>query len=299
MRTTLLLLFIVLGFALGLQLAPAWAFTTDQQEDICASPDVLMCENFEDRALGLANSVLGSSKFKNSGWSVSDTSMSITSAQAFDGSKSLQWTLGENRGAGFLDSRFDPTRTVYYRWYTKNSLNWKWSKNGNKLVFFLNPAGRIIMLDQGLFGGSTPGFLIDDPVISGPIRFPNVGPGFSWPTDGRWVCMEMKITPNSTVPAGTDGEVQGWINGVLSYNYPNMRIDSVSIYNSAIMPSGYWNCKTGAHPNCDYTDPDNQHPTMQRWMDNIVVSTQRIGCLGAPIAGDTSPPVAPVGLRIN
>jgi len=105
MRTTILLLFIALGFALGLQLAPAEAFTTDSQEAICATAAVLFCENFENRALGLAENVLGGGEFKNPGWAVSCCgTMSVINTQAFDGTHSLQWTYPTNGGAGFLDS---------------------------------------------------------------------------------------------------------------------------------------------------------------------------------------------------
>ncbi len=276
--------------------AIALAATTDGQEDICNDAAVLMCENFENRALGSAKSSLGSSKFKNNGWGVSsETGMSIVSNEKFDGSKSLMWTFPENGSAGFLDSAFTANRTVYYRWHMKNSLNWKWSANGNKMVFMLGPVDRLVMFDQGLFRGSTPAFLTTYSSPEPPNRYPNVS-AFNWPNDGSWVCIEMKITVNST-SLGTDGAVQGWINNVLSYDYPNINISTKDTLNSLIMPSGYWNCKTGQHPTCDYSDPDNQHPLMYRWIDNIVVSKQRIGC-GTTSATPALKPAAPNNLRI-
>ncbi|MCI0426445.1 MAG: hypothetical protein L0Z46_00340 [Nitrospiraceae bacterium] len=304
MRTTILLLFIALGFALGLQLAPAWAFTTHSQEDICATEAVIFCDNFENRPLGLANVTLRGVEYKNGGWAVgndsSDTSQAVVNTDHFDGTKSMQWTYPVNGGASWIEGRYSALPEIYYRFYIKNSSNWVWSGNGNKLSFVGNATiGHNIMIDQGIFGDNKTVLI---PQYGSPATwyYQNVA-SVSWPLN-KWVCTEMHFKANTVGQA--NGAIEGWIDGIKVFNYSAVNLDKTSGAGtfSQIGPSGYWNCTTGQPINgstCDTSSQANQHPTMYRWIDNVVVSTQRIGCLGAPIAGDATPPSAPIGLSIR
>lgn len=296
MKTMLLTCFVLFGVSLS----PAWAFTTDQQEDICTTAAVIMCENFENRAVGLANATLGSAKYKNNGWGVSDTSMSIVNNQFFDGTKSLQWFYPANFTSGFFDSAFTARNEYYVRWYMKNSANWVWSANGNKMVFILGPVDRIVMFDQALFSGNTPVNIVVYPSVDPGLMYQNVGPAFHWPLD-QWVCMETHLKMNSTL-SSTDGLFEAWADGTQRWYYPNINLSSKDTTISHIMPSGYWNCASGQYTggpgSCSPVDSRNNHPDMYRWIDNIVVSTQRVGCLGSTPTGGGSAPPAPTGLTV-
>jgi len=121
-------------------------------------------------------------------------------------------------------------------------------------------------------------------------------------TTGIWHCYEVHILNNST-SGSTDGIYEGWIDGVKHFNYVgNLENQPGTPGTTSIKPSGYWNCTTGdlAASPCDNSSQANQHSTQFRYMDNIVVSTQRIGCLtGTGGTGDTAPPAPPIGLSIR
>jgi hypothetical protein len=80
---------------------------------------------------------------------------------------------------------------------------------------------------------------------------------------GRWICHEMYVKANT--PGQSDGEYTFWVDGV-----PVVEITGVSLvgstdfhFNNAMLDT-YWN---GGSPS-----------EQNRYYDNFVVSTERIGC---------------------
>jgi hypothetical protein len=111
--------------------------------------------------------------------------------------------------------------------------------------------------------------------------------------------------------------METWVDGtkVMSHSGVNIYHKSANVSTAGAYTEwwveGYWNCQSGenesqpgkcnnqaqvAPPSGDY------HPAMRKWVDNIVISSAPIGCLGAqppqpPV--DTQAPTAPIGLVVN
>src|SRR5580765_8327585 len=103
----------------------------------------------------------------------------------------------------------------------------------------------------------------------------------------QWYCFESRVTMN-TGQTATDGYVQGWIDGVQRIEFPNVNVRSISAnpVTDGFMLASYWNCAA----NEDCSAPEFQHPDISRYMDNLVGSTQRIGCLNSPVPTPTPTP---------
>jgi hypothetical protein len=276
---------------------------TGQEEAICRNdPNVFFCENFEDRPLGiLAPGVPG---YKNNGYGVSGNP-TVQTDEKFDGARAIRLEVLANRVSGNPPVRFDtsitPQRTVYWRWYVKYSSNYIWSPVATKHnEMFTNGQA-----DNGIFN-FTSNNGISRPVITYALKAgcataadcyftPNMNGGFAQFAVNRWYCVESRVTMNST-GAATDGYVQGWIDGVQYYEYPNVNLNSQY---SNPMTTGfffvsYWNCDAVE----DCSAPQYQHPTMYRYMDNVIGSTQRIGCLSSANT-PTATPSAPLSLGLR
>lgn len=282
---------LTIGAAVAVITATASALAPDGQEDICNSSAVIFCDNFEARAVGQGD--LTRSTFKNRGWGVSvfDGLISVANdpANAFRGSRSLQLHYPAGGGGiGYLDAALGAGySSLYMRFYTKWASSFTWSPIATKQVSFIPASGgqdHYIFWSQ--WGSPTLkhyGQYIDtifDANLNGDVTVAN----------NRWYCFEFRFTQNSTATS-TDGYLQGWVDGVQHWEYPNRNIDP-RMPNSVtdFLLSGYWNC---LGPTFACNQPADQHPDMYRWHDNFVLSTQRIGCLSG------APPAAPTGLRIK
>jgi len=116
----------------------------------------------------------------------------------------------------------------------------------------------------------------------------NGAPSFE---NNRWYCLEIRMTMN-TASTSQDGYLQGWIDNVQHYEYPNINLDETIPNNiRGFLLSGYWNCQQR-----DCSGPEDTHPLMYRWHDNFVVSTERIGCLSTQ---RVPPPSTPKNLQAN
>lgn len=104
-------------------------------------------------------------------------------------------------------------------------------------------------------------------------------PVFDSANSNRWFCIEAHVKLND--PGQSNGVNEFWVDGKLEVRKSNL--DFVNTYNAyainAIFFENYWN--TGS--------PKEQ----ERYFDNIVVSTQPIGCIGG-----TQLPQAPTNLRV-
>jgi hypothetical protein len=96
----------------------------------------------------------------------------------------------------------------------------------------------------------------------------------------RWYCLELEVQANT--PGQHDGFQKMWIDGTLKGQQSNMR----------------WRDTTDLRINALQLTFSGIVPIAQHlWIDNAVVSTQKIGCTGGQ--QDTTPPLAPTNLRVN
>jgi len=144
----------------------------------------------------------------------------------------------------------------------------------------------------------------------------------------QWYCTEIHYRQNSC-PSCFDGMMEGWINGLSVGSYTGLNQDcqgddaicteyvgatgyiGSQRYYNAIYYTGSTNCwstsGTGAIPGPDQyscvcaggvgTCTLDTHVDLYKWMDALVIGTQRIGCLNAPPSG--TPPVPPTNLRVT
>lgn len=290
----------------------AEAFTTDQQEDICASANtwVIMCENFENRTVQAFPGNTFPSEFKNLGWCGGTTcsgntgGLSVINTQAFDGSKSLEmnYPSGANNGLGFASINLpSANRELYFRVYTKHSANYQWSVIADKWLYFntnTTPNNQLLLEASTQHGIGAPIFWRQE---SPQYAYAQNINGTAVTTLNEWVCTEVHAKFNTV--GNTDGQLELWIkrpsdsSPVQHVSYTNISINSTlsALFNN-FMVSGFWNCINNP---CSASDSRDVHPNMFVYIDNIVVATQRIGCLGAAPPPDTTPPTIPTGLTLS
>jgi hypothetical protein len=270
--------------------SPTWAQApTGHEEAICSQPWVLTCITFEDYPLGLIQ--YGVPRYKDKGWGISTgANQDIVS---MDGAKWIRMITGANQASGGYMGQDLPSgqRTVYWRWVVKYSPNYVWSPVATKHnEFYTN-----YQLDTGIFnfvsnrGYKTPvvTYILNAKCNAGDCWFaPNVGGGFSGFVPGQTYTVEARITMN-TCSSCNDGYVQGWIDDVLKYDYPNVNLKNTSnSLTTGIFLASYWNCD--ANESCAASQFN--HPEIYRYMRNLVVATQKIGLVGG---GPPPPPVVP------
>lgn len=265
---------------------------TGNEESICTISAVIFCDNFEDRAIG-SPGFTWPATYKNGGWLLSANGSSVNpqvvSTPTFAGSRALRLTTPANQASGgAVDSvtwAAGAQTTVYIRVYSMRSPNYILSPVSVK-GFHTRPD-----TNNGLFsylsGNWQPilfSYKASPTTLNQNVNLPAVTV-----TPGQWYCFEVRLTRST---GGTDGTVEGWIDGIKKWNYPGIAFDTNDTYTGLLIVS-YWNC-TGVDAD-DCSPPASAHPEMYHYYDNIVVSTQPIGCLGAP----AGPPTAPSGLTIT
>lgn len=277
---------------LTLMISSAWAAAPDGQEDICATSAVIFCDNFEARSIGSGD--LGRITYK-SGWALSEftnlTVIDASSGNTYSGTRALQFRYpASTDGIGFMQPNFSGTyQDLYFRWYQKWSANFQFSPIATK--------GAETTVSGGASGQSM--YFLWNNWGDGEISHyaQNVTREFSantnggtWsPTLGQWYCVEERFRYNTN---GANGIVEGWIDNVKRWDYPNVQLDNNGTVINGMVLSGYWNNSTGSQGN----PAGVAHPLMSRWHDNFVISTQRIGCLGS---APSLLPTAPTGLAIQ
>ncbi|MGH3116728.1 MAG: IPT/TIG domain-containing protein [Gaiellales bacterium] len=274
-RNTPMVSLLVVLIAIGAWITPAWAAAPDGQEDICTSPAVIFCDNFESRSLGFGDLVRGT--FKNSGWSpsafYSHMAISDTPAGVYEGRRALQFRYPAGAGGiGFMGTFFPtPYRTLYFRWYQKWSDAFTFSPVATKGAILNTATGQSLYVWWNNWGDGLLSQWANSTVTE---LEANLNGAFA-PARDRWYCLEMRVTMNTA--ANADGYVQAWVDGVQHWEHPNVLLDSFqpNAMTSWLL-TGYWNC---LDTSCNA--PEDQHPLMYRWHDNFVISTERIGCLSA------------------
>lgn len=283
---------------------PAEAVIDGSHESICQTdPNIIMCENFETRPVGIVDQTdpdWSSFDDISEGWSWSPYAesgrMSVITTGCIEGSRCVEGDYlaiqddgtdpdPRNAGAGFGDTgNFNSTPVeMWYRHYVKYSSNFKHSTVATKSLQVAYPSGaaNILNMHEHLFGNRN----LTNQAVSGPgnsNNANNLGTGTDI-TDGAWHCFETHIIAQDA--AGSDS-IEGWIDGVKTHEYLNQDKFAVGAFGKAFKLSTFWNCGGGA-TGSDCSPPQNNRPNQQQTFDAFVVSTQRIGCLGA---APVSPP---------
>lgn len=189
-------------------------------------------------------------------------------------------------------------REVYWRMYVKNAPNWI-GGGGDKLSratsFVSSSSWAQSMIAHVWSGGSGHNYLKLDPAsgtdTQGNLRsttyndFANLRwlgdqtgrtPLFDRAHVNQWYCVEAHVRLNDAGQA--NGTFEFWINDQLEARKEGMNwVGAYDAYGiNAILFDNYWN--------------DGAPQTQERYFDNIVVSTQRIGCGTAQGGGSTPPP---------
>ena len=307
----------MLAVTVVLGLASLAAAQTGNEEAICRNdPNVFFCENFEDRAVGPAYDVLTIPIYKNNGWAADTTNYfpDVVNFDQVDGTKSIRMVTPANGvSSGAIDTTLlgGPYRTVYWRWYVKYSWNYVWSPIATKHneIPFSGEA------DNHIFNFVN-GWGIDQPVITFTLSAqcldrldcsfpPNMNGGFRRFNLNQWYCVEARLTANTDASA-TDGYIQAWIDsgdgrGAVQYwEYPNVNLKRQDRFGALVdnprfdefFIVSYWNCD--ADESCHGPQPpdfiDYRHPEIYRYMDAMIGSRARIGCVDSPALSSAPPP---------
>jgi len=258
------------------------------------NPDVIWCDSFEDEDLGPGDTI-GENYFNfNAG--TDPENMVRTNSQSAHGNYALKnhWNAGAgSSGTGSFMRTFgrNPVNSlshssqdfndIYWRFYVKlqagfsgqpNKLtratifagsNWQqamiahmWALNNGPLE--LDPASGIDTNSQLV---STKWNDFNNLTFLGKVKDDDLL------VPDRWYCLEAHVKLNT--PGQTDGVFEFWRDGNLQAGRSDLNwVGSWNNYGiNTIMISNYWN----------ETSPIDQ----ERYIDALVISTKRIGCLGA------------------
>lgn len=264
------------------------------------SPSVIWCDDFEDAA------TIASKYFDYD----SDAGQFVKVAgQGVQGSSAMQviWTAGEDNaghmartfGRSLVSSQSHSTqdfRDIYWRLYVRTAPGWTGNPyKMSRATIFAHTSWAQAMIAH-VWGDGVGDALMIDPasginssgqlVTTGYNDFAHLTwpgyrrattPIFSAAHANQWTCVEAHAKLNTAGSA--NGVFELWINGNLEANRSDLNwVGTWAEYGiNAVMFENYWN---GGAPG-----------PRTRYLDNIVIATSRIGCIG-------SVPQAPTGLRI-
>ena len=212
----------------------------------------------------------------------------VSTSRPRSGSKSLRLVyngkVGVDPGAGgcFID-RYLPalSDTVYIRTYVFLE-NFTVDSVGTKMIF-VGQSGSYPNFWWEMYYGA-PNFNMSITSLV-PNSF-NIGGG-SIPQN-QWVCLEGRITMNT--PGAANGIIQSWVNGAQQIN------QTTAFLRNAVLIQ-----QNGPNSRLQLVRLYTQHGRGVIYYDDFAVSRDaRIGCSGSPPpAGDTTPPVPPVGVFLR
>ncbi len=269
-------------------------------EQICATSAVIFCENFEQGNL---------SQWED-GYNPALHSITSVSTNVYQGRMALEVTYPAGSDGGWLTRWFMPGyEDVYARLYVKFEAGWQCGQNCSKIFGLygnridnqwsgfgkagIRPTGTdffiTMLVTLNWYRQPDPGEVIFYSYFPEMLQAPD---GMFWgnhffqndPREAlqprRWYCLELQIKANN--PGFRDGLQRMWIDGMFKGEVSNMR----------------WRDTTDVRINAFQLTFSGAVPVTEHvWIDNIVVSTQRIGCL--QIAGDVTPPTRPTNLTIR
>lgn len=189
---------------------------------------------------------------------------------------------------------FPASTRIFYRWYTRFSPGFLpdapglTTQTGSKQMYLKSNAGDLVfwliypnenrLIAQYIPAANAENFQFYcaafDKMDSGCNLYPN-GPSINI-LDAQTHCIETEVDMGT--PGTQTGSLRIWIDGTKTHDYSNLWI--------AKNPASQYTALTHYAQN-GYGD---------RWIDDLVVSTTRVGCGNAPV--DSTAPGAPQGLRL-
>ena len=110
---------------------------------------------------------------------------------------------------------------------------------------------------------------------------------------GRWYCVEYEVQLNT--PGQSNGAVRVWVDDALQAQRTNFNIrGNVTALLNRVMIGGWYSNSAAGQNSC----PNPQSASV-RYIDDVVIATERIGCGTGGSPPDTTPPQAPRGFRFN
>ena len=210
------------------------------------------------------------------------TPMTFDTSVKFSGSGSLRYDFdavcypdasAQTNCGGWSDRAFTATDTFYRRLYVRLSPGFTVSdvftkmfrSNTNGIVsnwWGMGCCGQFI-LGVGNQNVPTPGSTTNNPST------------YSIPTN-QWVCLETQEQMNT--PGVANGISRAWADGVLILNKTDVKFRQTGDTFQFVSNRFYRQTGLGS-----------------MWFDRFAVGDTRIGCVGTPPSGDTTPPATPSG----
>lgn len=183
-----------------------------------------------------------------------------------------------NAGGGFndwanLNGSNGAQRHLFFRYYFMIGTDFDTSTvNDNKIWETKNSFTSSDQLFLGHYNApALEVHVIRDGIVGQPRITQNVGTPIPL-VKGQWQCIEFDVTMNTEtggVP-NFDGQILGWINDQLKFNWPNTPLVH---YNGGPQDLGFFRLT-----NSGFTGPNGGSISGHRYVDRIVIATQRIGC---------------------
>ena len=266
-------------------------------EPICSTPAVIFCDDFETEILP---------GVWQDGYDPARHTITSDLTNVYKGGKALQTTYPAGSDGGWLTRWFMPGYDhTYARLYVKVETGWQCGTNCTKVFAFYgnridnqwSGSGQAGTRPNGTDWFYTalvtlnwsrqpdPGELIFYSYFPEMTQAPDgmYWGNFFFQTDpreavqpGRWYCLELELQANT--PGAHDGFQRMWIDGAFKGEVLNMR----------------WRDTTDVRINAlQLTFSGAVAVTKRLWIDNVVVSTQKIGCM------TDTPPTEPTGLVVR
>ncbi|MFO0773805.1 MAG: hypothetical protein U0172_03960 [Nitrospiraceae bacterium] len=271
---------------------------TQAEESICSLPSTIFCDDFERATL----------ERWEDGYNPSLHSLRTDPASPLPGNQALRATYPPGADGGWLTRWFMPGYDhVYGRLYVKFENGWTCGANCTKIFALygnridnqwsafgkagIRPNGKDFfysaLVTTNTFRKPDPGELI---FYSYFPEMTQSGDGNYWGNhfyqadpreamqSGRWYCLELELQANT--PGQHDGYQRMWIDGTPKGEVQGMR----------------WRDTTDLRINAfqlSFSGP--VYTTQYLWIDQVVVSQTRVGCL----VGDSGAPAPPTGLKTN
>ncbi|MCD6498642.1 MAG: hypothetical protein J7M25_10135 [Deltaproteobacteria bacterium] len=231
-------------------------------------PEWLWCDDFEDGA-----SI--TDKYPD----YSTNGMTVTDQDALSGTHSLQQHYDAGQvDAGWISFFYGDTlghdygpvrQAIYMRWYHKFEAGFEGLPPKMARITSIGPGwnkrmGVHCWIEEDQISADVHAPDSTQANSSGWLAIQHSGFSYADPNNiGRWVCIEMYVKANT--PGQTDGEYTFWVDGQRVIHQTSVDLVGSTDYhfNNAMLDC-YWN--------------DGSPKAQNRYYDNFVVSTERIGC---------------------
>jgi hypothetical protein len=247
------------------------AISEPQSLGSSAFPITLFVDDFETPAWNGFNA--GWDIITHSGLLQTTTSKSVAGSHALEALFTRAPVLGTDDGVGLSKTNAGAGlnwNEIYVRWYTSYSSNFMWpagaAEDKNEFRATEGDTSQSIVFGTRTSGGSAIWGAYNQPAVG--WMWMNVGPDIIVQRE-QWYCLELHIKK------GNPGIFEGWVDGVQKWNYPNINMGRSPIQQITLLG----NFRGGA--------PIDQ----SQWVDQFVVSDQRINCLDS-VPGTTARPTA-------